>query len=67
MSKKCISLEYQTPLEFIATYAKKGYEKEKESLEKQTAKPLLELIAMVQENESGYWNLQTKIENFANE
>jgi hypothetical protein len=66
MSKKHITLKYQTPLEFIATYAKKGYEGEKEVLEEVIGKTLIELIAMVQENESEYWNLQTKIEDFAN-
>lgn len=66
MSKKSIELKYQTPLEFIAFYSQKGYEGEKEVLEEVTGKTLLELIAMVQENESEYWKLQTKIENFAN-
>ena len=66
MSKKCISLEYQTPLEFIATYTKKGYEGEKEELERLTGKSILELIAMEQDHESDFWNLLIKIEEFAN-
>ena len=68
MSKKSIVLNYKTPLEFIAFYAKKGYEREKEDLEKLTSKTLLELIAMVQDSTDEYWfKLQRKIVEFANE
>lgn len=67
MSQKSIVLEYQTPLEFIAFYAQKEYESERKDLEDLTGKTLIELIAMVQEDEGGFWELQNKIEKFANE
>jgi hypothetical protein len=65
MSKKSIVLEYQTPLEFIAMYSQKGYEPERATLEEITGKTLLELIAMVQEDEGGFWDLSRIIEDFA--
>lgn len=67
MSEKHITLEYQTPLEFIATYAQKGFEGEREGLEELTGKTLLELIAMVQKDKEEFWKLQSKVEKFANE
>ena len=67
MSKKSIVLKYQTPLEFIATYSKKGYEGEKASLEDITKKSLLELITIVAENGSEYSNLLPDLDEFANE
>jgi len=66
MSKKSIVLEYQTPLEFIATYTQKGYEKEKEALEKVTGKEILELIAMANINSDELWKLNNKLIEFAN-
>jgi len=65
MSKKSITLEYQTPLEFIAFYSQKDYEGERKILEEKTGKTLLELIAMVQENKGEIWKLQNIINDFA--
>lgn len=65
MSKKSIVLEYQTPLEFIATYAQKGFEKGKEELEKLTGNTLLDLVAMAKD-ENEVLDLLNMIEDFTN-
>ncbi len=67
MSKKSITLKYQTPLEFIAFYSQKGYERERKNLEDATNKTLLDLIAIVQENKHEFYNLLETIEDFAND
>lgn len=49
--KKVITIEYETPIEFVARYARKDLELEREELEKVAKIPYMDILAVLATND----------------
>jgi len=63
--KKTVELNYLTPLEFVATYARKELIGERDSLEEEAKMPIIEIISKISQED--YFDLLEAFDRFAPE